>query len=77
MGSPSCGQEEQTLGAYLVRLRPGDSCPCCGARMQETGHPLKQRDRRGGIVCIDCGCSLTEVDFPFQTETRWVLSTAA
>jgi len=77
MGSLTCSHKEQTLGAYLLCLRPGDPCPCCGTSMRDASPTVQRRGRSNGLVCSDCGCELSEVRLPFESAVHQALSPAA
>ena len=83
MGSPSYGHDDQTLGAYLLCLREGAPCPCCGAgmriepAMRSGASAIRQREAHGGLICLECGCELTEARLPFESTVRQSLSPAA
>jgi hypothetical protein len=54
-----------SLGAWLASLGPGDSCPCCGARLERgthaaAAHPgpnegAQAQDVDIALVCARCG----------------------
>ncbi len=83
MSSPSHEYGSQTLGAYLLCLREGAPCPCCGVGMRKqpavrSGTPaVRQREAREELICVECGCELTEVQLPFENTTPQSLSPAA
>jgi hypothetical protein len=89
MDASSHRSRPQSLGTCLLNLRPGDPCPCCGARLQDAAptvsrHPTQSMRSTGGddaakdrLVCIECGCELTEVAGPFESGARRDLSPAA
>jgi hypothetical protein len=64
-------RQSRTLGAYLARLRPGDVCLCCGARLRAFGecatddrsmpHSTESLATRGVVACPACGCEVAEV----------------
>ena len=82
----------KTLGEWLVTLRPGDACVCCGAELQRgvrpaasrTGRPQRMQAPFGsgpgdadGLVCPSCGCELTNETCPVSSNVGRTLSTAA
>ena len=77
MGSLTCGGKEQTLGAYLLCLRPGAPCPCCGTSLRGANPAVQHRGKSNGLVCSECGCELSEVRLPFESAVRQALSPAA
>ena len=64
-------EQSRTLGAHLASLRPGDVCPCCGARLRASGacatgdRAVSRKNEiqagRGAVVCPACGCEVAEV----------------
>jgi len=48
--TPADPETAQTLASYLVRLRPGSRCYCCGDTLVEG-----QGDSRLRLVCRSCG----------------------
>ena len=62
-------QRPESLATFLARVRPGDTCACCGAVLQ----PLHRGPRLGevapgqtsmptvvAVVCPECGCEISE-----------------
>jgi hypothetical protein len=35
-------ERQESLGAFLARVRPGDSCACCGATLQSSAQPAEK-----------------------------------
>ena len=80
MDASSGRPQMKTLGKCLLSLRPGDPCPCCGARLQVVKSTQAVRSAAvvgGGLVCRECGCELAEVASPFEQCTKRALSPAA
>ena len=81
-----CTQERpESLAAFLARIRPGDTCACCGAVLQ----PLHRGPRLGrvasdqtgarmvvAVVCPECGCEISEETGDAEENQR-VLNPAA
>ncbi len=83
-----CTQGRQdSLAGYLARVRPGDSCACCGATLQSSdrgargtrstssGSPL--RLAAAVIICPECGCEISEETGPDAGEAPRELTPAA
>jgi len=60
---------QETLAAFLARIRPGDRCACCGAVMQSRWAQA--------VACPECGCEISEEDGSDAEEHPRRLSTAA
>jgi hypothetical protein len=82
----------KTLSEWLINLRPGDACICCGAELQSAVRPEAVRTGRlqrvqgpfggrpgdaDGLVCPSCGCELTNETCPASSNVGRTLSTAA
>ena len=78
---------QESLAAFLARVRPGDSCACCGATLQSVHRGSKAvrgiagsaalRLAAEAIVCPECGCEIAEDTGPDVEEGRKELSSAA
>ena len=78
---------QESLAAFLARVRPGDSCACCGATLQSMSRNLRTgrtisgpsgpRPATAVIVCPECGCEISEETGPDAEESRRELSPAA
>jgi hypothetical protein len=86
--SMNCGHgRQETLGAFLARVKPGDSCTCCGGTLRAvTRAPLAGRGAvtpsvlhlaSTVIVCPECGCEISEDTGPDAEDCRGELSPAA
>ena len=84
----SCTQgRQESLAAFLARVRPGDSCACCGATLQSAHRGSTVARSISGssalrlaaevIVCPACGCEISEETGPDAEEVRRALSPAA
>ena len=70
MGSRSEHQGSLSLGAFVVRLRPGCACVCCGAALREAeetgiaGASAVRGTSGSGMpaiaTCPRCGCEVAE-----------------
>ena len=68
MNAMDCStRQPESLGAFLARVRPGDTCTCCGAVLQsrytDPRHPASGRAIAGTVdamVCLECGCEICE-----------------
>lgn len=80
-------RRQESLAAFLARVRPGDSCTCCGATLQSIdpgrrsagskSSPSSLRLAAEVIVCPACGCEISEETGPDAEESRRALSPAA
>ena len=78
---------QESLAAFLARIRPGDSCACCGATLQSARRGSKAargisdssalRLAAEAIVCPECGYEIAEDTGPDAEEGRKELSSAA
>lgn len=61
----------ESLAAFLARVRPGDTCACCGAVLQplnrgsrgsRTGQNASSPShvRPAAVMCPECGCEISE-----------------
>jgi hypothetical protein len=76
-----------SLAAFLARVRPGDSCACCGATLQSVHRGSKAARGTSGssalrlaadaVVCPECGCEIAEETGPDVEEGLKELSSAA
>jgi hypothetical protein len=78
---------QESLAAFLARVRPGDSCACCGGTLQSADPGLKAARSTSGhsgrrlaaaaLVCPECGCEISEETGPDAENSRKELSPAA
>jgi hypothetical protein len=82
----NCEDQRETLSAFLARVRPGDSCTCCGSTLKLLGRGTKISGVASGsgprraveaIVCPDCGCEISEETGSDAEENLRLLSPAA
>ncbi len=50
----------QTLGEWIVSLRPGDACVCCGNKIEGSET----------LVCPRCGCEVGPLERPVWAVER-------
>ncbi len=69
----------ESLGAFLSRVRPGDSCSCCGATLQASAQVIERAASPGGtctvrlavvVVCPECGSEVSD-EVGADTEAAW------
>jgi hypothetical protein len=69
----------ESLGAFLSRVRPGDSCSCCGATLQGSVRIVEGADPPSATcavrlavlaACPECGCEICEEVGP-ETGAAW------
>jgi hypothetical protein len=78
---------QESLATFLARVKPGDSCACCGAALRSLdrgGKTTRSTSTVGGrhvpstvIVCPACGCEISEEAGPDAEEAWSELSPAA
>jgi hypothetical protein len=80
MGSAAVGVGTRSLGDLISALRPGDSCPWCGGRL-ESGTTLRQVGVSGAqevpLLCSECGCEISAATAPVGAHGRRPLWAAA
>lgn len=77
--------QHESLAAFVARLRSGDACACCGARLiavdrraGSTGPTVSSADRTNVVVyCPDCGSELSDEECPEAAHSWRALSSAA
>jgi hypothetical protein len=77
--------QHESLAAFLARVRPGDACACCGAKLVaadrragSAGPTAASGDHTGAAVyCPACGCELSDEEIPEAAHSWRTLSPAA
>jgi len=69
----------ESLGAFVSRVRPGDSCSCCGATLQGSAQNVERAGSPGATctvrlaivaACPECGCEICE-EMGAETGAAW------
>ena len=80
---------QESLAAFLARVRPGGACACCGATLRaldrgsKTSCPIPGAAVSGlrlavaVVICPECGCEVSEEAGPDAEEGLRELSSAA